>query len=161
MKKFILDGTKGIFSNYLKGWFEEYYREPTRKGIPKGERIGFSKTKFRATLWSLTSIEIKKQAEILNVSYGVLRKWRTEEQFAWQVKLHTQSFIRSLLEHLERRARDKWENLYGKYSEEETVFYKTIIDPELKKDFGDIEFYNPDLTLAIYNRLANLDLREP
>jgi hypothetical protein len=66
------------------------YVEPRREGTPKGSPIGLSKQKYLATLAFLYDPKpkgMKKIAQALKVSYGLLRKWSTEEQFkkqAWQ-----------------------------------------------------------------------------
>jgi len=49
--------------------------------VPKGDPIGYTTAKNGAVLLNLTSLSIKKQAEVLHTSYGVLRKWRTEDEF--------------------------------------------------------------------------------
>ena len=64
------------------------YVEPRREGTPKGSPIGLSKQKYLATLAFLYDPKpkgMKKIAQALKVSYGVLRKWSTEEQFRKQV----------------------------------------------------------------------------
>jgi hypothetical protein len=57
------------------------YQEPLRQGTQKGETIGYSLKKYQAMLLCLYNWEKKKIAEIAGVSYGLLRKWRTEEEF--------------------------------------------------------------------------------
>ena len=64
----------------------ERYKEPQRKGTPKGELIGFSKAKYSVILYSLTSMKLADLSKKTGVSYGVLRKWRTEKPFKDEVK---------------------------------------------------------------------------
>ncbi len=57
------------------------YQEPTRKGTPKGEPIGFSKKKFAAALNLISNVYLYTFGDDLEVDYQVLRKWNTEEKF--------------------------------------------------------------------------------
>src|SRR5215475_14209791 len=75
------------------------YVEPTKKGTPKGEAVGFSRTKYKATLYAFresvldNTEDIKAQAKELGISYGLLRKWRSEEKFKNLVSQHEKEFI--------------------------------------------------------------------
>jgi hypothetical protein len=82
---------KGLLPRFLKEK-EKDYEEPTRKGTPKGENIGFSLQKYRATLYALTSVDLTEMSKKLGVSYGLLRKWRTEPTFKEQIEEHIQNF---------------------------------------------------------------------
>lgn len=73
------------------------YIEPTRKGLQKGEPIGFSYRKYHAALCFLYDYKSKEitgpgpkglrgMGEVIGVSYGLLRKWRTEEPFIKEIK---------------------------------------------------------------------------
>ena len=65
------------------------YVEPTREGTRRGERVGFSQRKYRATLLALKGdMDLKKDATMLGVSYGLLRKWRSEPAFKSLFKQH-------------------------------------------------------------------------
>jgi len=58
------------------------HEEPARKGTPKGHQIGVSKVKLHAALLTtLFSHDMVQAAEAAGVSYGLLRKWKTEEGF--------------------------------------------------------------------------------
>ena len=78
------------------------YVEPTRKGTPKGEAVGFSKAKYGASLEALRekvlpeTNDLSTEAKRLRVPYGVLRKWRSEPQFKELVAQHEKEFIRQL-----------------------------------------------------------------
>jgi len=84
------------------------YVEPSKKGTPKGERVGFSRTKYRATLYALrgrvldTTEDLIAQAKELKVSYGLLRKWRSEQDFKNLVSQHEKEFTGYLLQILRR-----------------------------------------------------------
>jgi hypothetical protein len=75
------------------------YVEPTKKGTPKGEAVGFSRTKYKATLYTFrervldNTQDMKAQAKELGISYGLLRKWRSEQNFKARVSQHEKAFI--------------------------------------------------------------------
>jgi hypothetical protein len=79
-----------------------HYAEPTKKGTPKGEAVGFSKAKYRASLLAFRekvlpeTDDLSTEAKRLRVPYGVLRKWRSEPQFKELVAQHEKEFIRQL-----------------------------------------------------------------
>lgn len=81
------------------------YSEPLRAGTPRGEKIGFSIQKYLASLFvGLTNIPLKKLAEDLNrkygLSYGLLRKWRTEEDFKDAVQTQAEEFADFLIKRI-------------------------------------------------------------
>lgn len=58
------------------------YVEPTREGTPKGVSVGLSRPKYHAALLAgLTTLDLKKIAREVHVSYPLVRKWRTEDPF--------------------------------------------------------------------------------
>ena len=78
------------------------YIEPSKKGTAKGEPVGFSKAKYRASLNALRekvlprTEDLSTEAKRLRVPYGVLRKWRSEPQFKELVEQHEKEFVRQL-----------------------------------------------------------------
>lgn len=73
------------------------YKEPQRKGTPKGKPVGFSKLKYAATLFMLLKYNQKKIAQMLGISFGLLRKWNTEEPFVKQVMAHCQELTSTVV----------------------------------------------------------------
>lgn len=79
--------TKPLVIDLVLQWAEERlerYEEPSRAGTPKGEPIGLSRKKFNAALLMVlhpNCLKLKEIAKIAKVSEGVLRVWRTKEQF--------------------------------------------------------------------------------
>ncbi len=73
----------------MKTCLEEFFSnkisthvEPSRRGTPRGNPIGFTKVKYQAVLVStLTNINLIKLAGKLEGSYNVLRKWNTKVDF--------------------------------------------------------------------------------
>lgn len=59
------------------------YREPERKGTPKGDKIGMSKRKKFAAMFcaAYPLVSLRYIAERCGVSLGVLRVWRTQDDF--------------------------------------------------------------------------------
>ncbi|OPY65601.1 MAG: hypothetical protein A4E57_03114 [Syntrophorhabdaceae bacterium PtaU1.Bin034] len=68
------------------------YKEPQRAGTAKGDRIGFSSTKYMMTLFALTSGTKKEKAAQAKISYSVLRKWYTEKEFKEAITKHCKEF---------------------------------------------------------------------
>jgi hypothetical protein len=88
---------KGLLLRFLREK-EKNYREPTRRGTPRGEAIGLSSKKYRATLLSLTSMDLISISKELGVSYGLLRKWRTEPGFKKHIEELIQEFAPLFIE---------------------------------------------------------------
>jgi hypothetical protein len=68
------------------------YVEPERKGTTKGDPIGLSKVKHEAGLLMLTRMAYKEIAEQLNISHGIVLKWRTEALFMSTLEKHANEF---------------------------------------------------------------------
>ena len=79
------------------------YVEPKKKGTPKGDPVGFSLAKYKATLYAFRdrvlpeNQDLATQAKQLGVSYGVLKKWRSEEKFKEMVSQHEREFTSRVL----------------------------------------------------------------
>jgi len=73
------------------------HQEPTRRGTKKGDPIGLSAKKYVATTCALFEGDLRVQARALKVSYGLLRKWRTEDLFWSTVEEHARLFVRDAL----------------------------------------------------------------
>ncbi|MGA2331301.1 MAG: hypothetical protein ABSG75_06025 [Syntrophales bacterium] len=59
------------------------FSEPERAGTPKGEAIGFSRAKKKASLLTILypTLSLKEIAKEAGTTEGVLRVWRTQEEF--------------------------------------------------------------------------------
>jgi hypothetical protein len=114
------------------------YVEPRTRGPSRGNIIGLSKRKYSATLFCITNIDLMQVATELNVSYGLLRKWRTEEKFKWYIMRHSEDFVDLVTDFVRQKIEEKFDpqdkieqshfkvsksiqddisdfNLYGKY----------------------------------------------
>jgi hypothetical protein len=85
----------GVLGQFIEDRLRHYV-EPERAGTPKGEPIGFSRKKFHAALLALTNVDLRKQAKHIKVSYGLLRKWRTEDAFFEQVMKLEDDFVKDV-----------------------------------------------------------------
>jgi hypothetical protein len=77
------------------------YTEPQRKGTPKGQKIGFSRKKYAASLYELTSMKRKVTAQTLNVPYLVLLQWRADPEWLALIEQHRQAFVDQFITHVE------------------------------------------------------------
>ncbi len=76
---------KGLLTEFIENKIKTY-QEPLRGGRYKGKPVKFSKPKYSACLYSLTNTPIKEQANKIEATYGLLRKWRTEDRFQQQAR---------------------------------------------------------------------------
>jgi hypothetical protein len=90
---------KDLLQNFLIEKISKY-QEPERKGTPKGDPIGLSVLKYQATLFLLYDLTLKEIADELKMSYGLLRKWRTESSFNELVRKHMDEFSELFLDRL-------------------------------------------------------------
>jgi len=70
----------------------EHYHEPARRGTPKGQPIGFPRSKYLASMLMLTAGSLKEISKSSKISYGVLRKWLTEPSFKEQIDENYKDF---------------------------------------------------------------------
>jgi hypothetical protein len=89
-------GEDGLLSRFIRHRLAQHV-EPTRLGTPRGTPVGFTRKKLAAALAALTSADVKQTAAEVRVSYGVVRKWRTEAPFRRLVERLEEEFIESFL----------------------------------------------------------------
>lgn len=127
------------------------YVEPQRRGTPKGEPIGFSLVKYRAALYMLSNHKVKDIAKNLNISVGLLRKWKTEQAFENLIGEHINDFIDfySARINLKINEQEKLNNVF--YNQP----FEKITDspPEVDINEFDEEGYSPRLRDFIDDRL--------
>jgi len=66
--------------------------QPKRQGLPRGVPVGFSKIKYTVNLIMLFDVPLKDIAKTYGVSYGLLKKWRTEPDFKKLLDKNMQEF---------------------------------------------------------------------
>jgi hypothetical protein len=119
------------------------YDAPERKGTPKGETIGLSPFKYGAVLWFLQGAKVKEVAENIGVSYGVLRKWRTEELFKKQLDTFEKEFVKIWCKHIQT----KWRSAdLGKTGRPVSVW--------AAKEITEIRQYSKSLLIAIQREIG-------
>ena len=123
---------KGLLLRFIKEKRESYV-EPSRKGTPRGEIIGLSSEKYMASLFMLTSMDLKRISERSKVSYGLIRKWRTETFFKGQIEKHIMEFVPLFIGYQIKRWVEK-DEFFGEYYE------ATDFPPEY-----DLKDYEPNL----------------
>lgn len=73
------------------------YKEPKRKGTPKGDMIGLCKNKYHAALLCMIpKFKIIDIAQSLNINYQTFRVWRSQSIFQECIKKHTEEFCNRL-----------------------------------------------------------------
>jgi hypothetical protein len=118
------------------------YREPTRKGTPKGEPIGFSKKKYALALIGISNAPLKISATLSLVDYQVLRKWNTEKDFQAlkrQMALECAEFISKTVMNNIRKCKTP-------------IDWQRLVFSQLK----DMDLYGEDLFRHLKNKLSDL-----
>ncbi len=93
---------KGPKKSFLIKFFNDQisnYVEPQRKGMPKGQKIGFSINSFAASLMMLTNHTQEHIAKQLNMNVGTLRKWKMKKSFVDMQKKYAEEFIALVHKH--------------------------------------------------------------
>lgn len=146
-----------LLRSYMKEKVD-HYAEPARKGTPKGEPIGLSRAKYEASLLCLYDLKarhdegLKAVAKTLKISYGLLRKWRTEEAFKKAIEEHIEEFSSLFLDFMNQKHQElksRWDRL------ERQSLRKLVKEPlpsiadEVREPLSDAQFYSPALVIAI------------
>jgi len=89
---------QGILTDFISERLSQH-KEPTRKGVPKGEPIGPPRHKVEASLLcGLTALTLKDISGELRISYDLLMKWNTQEDFQSLMEGHVDNFIAYFLQ---------------------------------------------------------------
>src|SRR5262245_44256487 len=150
--------SKGVLGAFIQDKLKDHV-EPTRAGTPKGEAIGLSRKKFYAALLSLTSLDLRKQAKVIGVSYGVLRKWRTEESLLEEVRKLEKEFLDGPFIYAANFSMDLLLNPDMKVEVEQGLDLESIQDKRNLIGFEDAEFYSVSLVVAIKRRFEEEALK--
>ena len=119
------------------------YIEPQREGTPKGETIGFSMRKYLATLYMLRTFKQKDISDLIGVSHGLLRVWRTEETFKKTITGNCIEFSEYVVSFLLAKINKGWI---------ESNFPSQLED--LQGAFIDSKFYSPLLVTILFTMLT-------
>lgn len=127
-----------------------HYKEPERQGTAKGEPIGLSSIKYKSTLLFLTNLKGQEIADAGSVSHGLLRVWRTEDQYRSAIDKNTRIFARSVIEYILDIMKSTRET-----GPDGNVGFSVIgskINDQIAKDFADIYLYSDGLMTEIYKQ---------
>jgi hypothetical protein len=127
----------------------DHYIEPMRMGTPRGEPVGLSYQKYLTTCLTLLNKPLKSIARTARVSYGLLRKWRTEKTYMDAVQHHAQEFIRSSV--LPALRNDEKHRIDGDEEDE---------DRWMRADADDPSVYSGVITSAILELVSSGSLSE-
>ena len=131
-----------LLTDYINSSSKNYL-EPERRGTPKGEPIGTSRGKYIAALNSLYLSDLKIISSRSNVSYALLRKWRTEDSFKSLIQMHESTFVSDyLIPYLAQTS--PITNLDDLLAE--NISYEI---PELEEELKDYAEYSKGLKLCI------------
>lgn len=108
--------TNLFFDYYLADKLRNY-DVPERLGSVRGEPLGLSLEKYRATFYFVFKVQIKDIAEHLGISYGLLRKWRTEDEFKKVMDINIREYASAVAEVLECGYSDKLTTMVVFYRE--------------------------------------------
>lgn len=136
------------------------YVEPTREGTARGERIGYSRQKFHASvLMALCSLKEKEIAERLKVSYGLIRQWSIDREFSKMMQQHVVDFGTYFVEQILKLA-DKLEQTYMHPSR---LSKNELLDPKHpfhSYEIADRSLYGPGAEIAICTELYSSDKKK-
>src|SRR4030043_2327838 len=144
---------KGLLLRFINKKGESYV-EPSRKGTPRGEIIGLSLEKYEASLFMLTSMNLKRISERSKVSYGLIRKWRTETPFKGQMEKHITEFAPLFIGYQLKRWADKDEVFREYYGSGDfpPEYDLNDYEPNLFMD-DEIKYYGSSLKKALWEKL--------
>jgi len=134
------------------------YREPERKGTPKGEVIGFSLRKYKSILFSLTLLDIQEIAKLAGVSYGLLRVWRTESEYQKERQRLIRDFSLLFSNNLVEFAFKQFKKGGAIHSKSPTKIDR--IDNLSIALFSDIVIYSEDVLEQIIEVVKQIDLKQ-
>jgi len=137
-----------LIDNFIYRKIDEY-EVPTRAGTPRGEPIGYSAKKYYAAVLCLKTVPVKEMAKMTKVSYGLLRKWRTEDDFKKLVEELSVEFTAEVINHLVARG-IKQAELADEYVSRSVEEISKTPPPELTwNEFEDLKFYSEKLMATI------------
>jgi hypothetical protein len=115
------------------------YRPPIRKGLKRGEKIGFPLAKERAVLYAMIGHPQKDISETLKISFSLVRHWCCERQFKRRVDEYSAEIVKRFLLLLEEF--------------EKTYSPKILTDLKVPSDFGGLVDYGPDIAISLIHAI--------
>ena len=138
----------------LESFFDEKlsgYKEPQRRGTPKGDPIGFSRNKYKASLLLLTNEKQEVLAKQSGVSHAMLRKWNTEDEFKKTIDNHCDEFSERYINYVKEKIFEG-EKLIKTPVNEQEIFKISFIGFKACRDSN---HYSLNLAQQIVNKSKN------
>jgi len=138
------------------------YTAPTRKGIPRGGQVDYSRDKYLAALFiALMGVSMKEMAEHkdLRISYALLRKWSTELEFKELGLKFRKEFTERFIQHMRSHYKENNRRWNEHHNEEIEKGLNRLDTPEQRQKeleefrLQDNRLYSPILLADIYNRI--------
>jgi hypothetical protein len=143
------------------------YEAPTRRRVPRGERIGFSRPKYAAALFHLYDRSapdfkqiggLDQLAKDLRTSADVIRQWRTQPEFRMHITALAFEFYERFCEFTEaayKTSLQRWDELAAHspnmiWQAQEVPSVRS----ELEKNLADASLYGPALQMPILKALV-------
>jgi hypothetical protein len=138
--------------------FEEFLRkkamayvEPLRAGTRRGERIGLSDQKYKACLLMLTNTKLSVISDWLGASYGLLRKWRTEELFKKMRNSLAEEFTDLVISYVKGSLQIQGATIKAWEKSTDELEYPNV-DPIMLQKVGDVWNYGVHIREKIQSR---------
>jgi hypothetical protein len=97
-----------VVRRFEKEWMN-FYSEPSRRGVPKGDLIGMFEKKWRALSYMVLHppLSLKEVASLIDdVSYAQLRQWKIQDDFNKVSEKAAELFSNVLIENIESTLAD-------------------------------------------------------
>jgi len=129
------------------------YAEPTRKGTPRGEDVGYSRTKYVANLLGITNLKGKQIARLTGIPYGTLRNWGLEPSFrglerdlCLEFATYLLNFMIVKLKEFEKKLEVDVETYQWQYEDYGELIIKDRHEEDIKRALDKILKHRPKLT---------------
>jgi len=146
-----IKNSKTLLSEFLNNKIEGY-REPKRKGVNKGRKIGLSKGSYIASLLFLMRLPQKEIAKEAKISYGYLRLLLLRKEFKEKIFEQRREFAEVVTNFVR-------EEIAKLLSEKKGGSYERNLDAirgRLINKIVDMHLYNHD----VFNRIKEEIIRE-
>lgn len=141
----------------------ETYKNSFESSASNKTKHHMSAKKYKTSLIMITSLKQKEIAEALNVSYGLIRKWNTENPFKSSVLQHCKDFAHYVVNHVRKELASTCKTLLEGIETEKFILLPTFNYAELK----DASLYGECVKMNIWLLLEksfshdfNVDIRE-
>ncbi len=113
-----------ILNQFIRDQLEAH-QEPVREGKQPGEKKGFPRHKLEAAVMMMTSMELKDICSHVDISYSLLTKWRTEDDFKNKIEELTRDLSKIIFDYF-------IEQLRGEGNKKQS-FYRVVDNDKYSK----------------------------